>query len=102
MTINPYLENNQYPMPNQQDLFAALAGGTRFSKLDMTQAYMQMQVEAGSQKYLTINTNKGLFMFARMPFGITTAPIIWQQQMDRILTGVQVLDRSPGYLVLHG
>jgi hypothetical protein len=89
VTINPYLESNVYPMPNPGDLFATLPGGARFSSLDMKQAYQQMQVEVDSQDYLTVNTNKGLFTYTRMPFGICTAPSIWQKEMDiRILAGV--------------
>ena len=40
VTVNPYLEMNTYPLPNPQDLFATLAGGRYFSKLDMKQAYL--------------------------------------------------------------
>ena len=74
---------------NLQDLFAALPGGTRFSKLNMKQAYMQMKVKTDSQEYLTINTRKGPFTFTTMQFGISTAPSMWQQQIDRILSGVK-------------
>ena len=88
VTINPCLENNQYATPNAQDLFATLAGGRKFTRLDLKQAYLQMEVEPESQPYLTINTRKGLFTFNRMPFGIRTAPSIWQKAMDMILTGI--------------
>ena len=87
VTINPYLESNPYPTPNPEDLFATLAGGAIFSRLDMKHAYQQLQVELDSQEYLTMNTSKGLFAYTRMPFGINTAPSIWQRKMDRILAG---------------
>ena len=74
VTINPYLESNPYPMPNPEDLFATLAGGAIFSRLDMKHAYQQLQVELDSQEYLTVNTSKELFAYTRMPFGISTAP----------------------------
>ena len=77
VTINKYLEVPQYPMLNPQDLFATLAGGKRFSRLDMKQAYQQMPMERESQQYLTVNTSKGLFAYTRMPFGISTAPGLW-------------------------
>ena len=51
VTINPYLEMDNYPMPNAQNLFASLAGGRSFTRLDMKQAYMQMRVDASSQRY---------------------------------------------------
>ena len=87
-TINPYLESNPYPMPNPEDIFATLAGGAIFSRLDIKHAYQQLQVELDSQEYRTVNTSKGLFAYTQMPFEISTAPSIWQREMDRILEGV--------------
>ena len=88
VTINEYLENIEYPTPNAQGLFATLAGGRRFTRLDLKQAYQQMEVDTGSQQYLTINTRKGLFTYIRMPFGIRTTPSIFQKTMDMILSGI--------------
>ena len=88
VTINPYLDMGGYPMPNPQDLLATLAGGRRFPLMDLKQAYQQMCVASGSQHYLTINTNKGLFMFNRMPFGVCSAPGIWQRTMDNLLSEI--------------
>ena len=51
VTINPILEVDQYPLPRPIDLFATLAGGKYFSKLDLSQAYNQIQVDAESQKF---------------------------------------------------
>ena len=87
-SINPYVETERYPMPNPQDLFSTLAGGKVFTRLDMKQAYQQMRVSPDAQACLTINTSKGLFVYTRMPFGITSAPAIWQKAMDEILAGI--------------
>ena len=34
VTVNPVLEVDTYPLPKPQDLFATLAGGQKFTKLD--------------------------------------------------------------------
>lgn len=59
VTINPWLNVEQYPLPRTQDLFAKLAGGRQFTKLDLSQAYQQVQLEEKSRRYLTINRHKG-------------------------------------------
>ena len=87
-TINPVLHVQQYPLPRIDDIFASLGGGQKFSKIDLRQAYLQMEMEEESNKFLTINTHKGLFQYNRLVFGVASAPAIWQQAMDQILEGI--------------
>ncbi|XP_042625658.1 uncharacterized protein K02A2.6-like [Cyprinus carpio] len=54
ITINPSLCVDKYPIPCIEDLFASLAGGQCFSKLDLSNAYLQMEVEENSRELLTI------------------------------------------------
>ena len=88
VTVNPALTAEQYPLPVIEDLFAGLAGGKTFSKIDLNQAYLQMPVVTESQELLTINTHRGLYRYRRLPFGITSAPAVFQRAMDQILSGL--------------
>lgn len=90
VTVNPVLEAEQYPLPHIEDLFAGLAGGKRFSKIDFNQAYLQMHVDEKSKELLTITVHKGLYRYSRLPFEITSAPAIFQRAMDQILSGLSV------------
>lgn len=87
-TLNQALDVDQHPLPKPSDLFATLAGGKVFSKLDLTQAYHQMEVEEGHQHLLTITTHKGLYRYRRLPFGVNSAPAIFQRTMEQILQGI--------------
>ena len=88
VTYNACAELVRYPIPKIEDLHAALRGCTVFSVLDMKSAYHQIPVAADSQKHLTINTLKGLYVFTRLPFGIHSAPGLFQQIMDTVLAGI--------------
>ena len=44
VTISPHLEVDQHPLPKPEELFSALAGGIQFTKLDLAQAYQQVNV----------------------------------------------------------
>ena len=88
MTVNKSLEIYHHPLPRPDELFAALIGGVKFSKIDLTQAYQQMILDKDSRVYVTINTHLGLFRYTRLPFGIALAPAIFQRTMDTILQGL--------------
>ena len=88
ITVNPALQVDQYPIPKPEDLLTALAGGQKFTKLDLSQAYQQMQLSKEDRKYTTIHTHLGLYQYTRLPYGIASAPAIFQQAMDKILQGM--------------
>ena len=87
MTINEDLDVDQYPLPNPTDLLASVANAKIFSKLDLSQAYQQM-LDSKSEKYLMINTHLCLYQYTRLPFGIASAPAMFQRAMDIILQGI--------------
>ncbi|CAH8624689.1 unnamed protein product [Dicrocoelium dendriticum] len=86
--LNAALDDHQYPLPIPEDIFAKLNGGKCFAKLDLSDAYLQVEVDESSRELLTINTHRGLYQYNRLPFGVKTAPAIFQQLMDTMLAGV--------------
>ena len=87
-TINPVSKLDRYPIPKLEDLFTKLAGGKAFTKLDLSQAYQQVRLDDNSKQYVVINTHKGLFRYTRLPYGISSAPGIFQRVMDNLLKGI--------------
>lgn len=62
--------------------------GKQFTKLDLSQAYQQILLDEESKKLLVINTHQGLFRYNRLPFGVSSAPGIFQRTMETILKGI--------------
>ena len=89
VAVNKALVSDIYPLPTTEDLFASLAGGKVFSKLDLTNAYQQLAVSEESREILTINTHKGLFTYNRLPFGISSAPAVFQRTLEELFRGQQ-------------
>ena len=79
MTANKLSKLDNYPIPKSEDLFITLNGGKQFTKLDMSQAYQQLLLSEESKQFTTINTHKGLFRYNRLPYGISSAPGIYQR-----------------------
>ena len=48
VTINPNVIPEHYPLPNAEDMFASLNGGNVFSKIDLTHAYQQLEMNEAS------------------------------------------------------
>lgn len=88
VTVNPQLDVESYPLPRIDDIFASLRGGRHFSVLDLRQAYLQMELDEQSKPYMTVNTQKGLYQYQRLPYGVASAPAIWQRAMDQVLQGI--------------
>ena len=59
----------------------------------MSQAYQQIPLDQESRKYVVINTHRGLFQYNRLPFGVSSAPGIFQRVMESVLAGL------PGVIV---
>ncbi|XP_014785008.1 uncharacterized protein K02A2.6-like [Octopus bimaculoides] len=66
--------------------FQKLNDGKMFSKVDLSDAYLQIKVNDKCSKYLTINTHRGLYKYTRLLFGLNVAPAIFQQIMDAMLS----------------
>ena len=89
VTVNQAAKLDTYPLPRADDLFASLAGGKTFTTLDLAHAYQQIPLDEESKKLVCINTHKGLYAYNRLPFGVSSAPSIFQRTMEGILQGIE-------------
>lgn len=44
ITVNKFLEVDEHPLPTVDELFSSMAGGDKFTKIDLRQAYLQWPV----------------------------------------------------------
>ena len=88
VTSNKALEIDQYPLPKPSELLATLEGGKKFTTLDLSAACQQMRLEPSSCQYVTVNTHRGLYRYTWLPFGVASAPALFQKAMDAILQGI--------------
>ena len=88
-TVNQASRTETYPLPRVDELFANLSGGKHFTKLDLSNAYLQLPLAEESKQYVCINTHKGLFQYNRLPFGVASAPAIFQRTMENLFRGLK-------------
>ncbi|XP_026327853.1 uncharacterized protein K02A2.6-like [Hyposmocoma kahamanoa] len=87
-TINKQLQVEKYPLPTTSELFSKIHGGQHFSKLDLSMAYNQFVLDNESKNLTCINTNRGLYTFSRLVFGLASAPSIFQRAIEGVLSGL--------------
>ncbi|KAL6731117.1 hypothetical protein Aduo_002022 [Ancylostoma duodenale] len=83
--LNDALQLHQHPLPSAEDVFTKLNEGQLFTQIDFAEAYLQVEVGEESEELLTINTHRGLYRYNRIPFGVKSAPGIFQHIMDSMI-----------------
>lgn len=88
--LNDALEPNMYPLPTPEDINSKLAHFKIFSKIDLSDAFLQIELDDEAKKLMPINTHCGLFQVNRLQPGVKTAPGLFQQLVETMMCG------SPG------
>ncbi|KAJ8874002.1 hypothetical protein PR048_024842 [Dryococelus australis] len=73
VTLNKYVSVDQYPSPKSQDLFKKFHERGVFCRIDLSNSYLQLEVDESSRNLLTIN-------------------YLWVSVIDKILEGIKYCD----------
>ncbi|OAF71321.1 hypothetical protein A3Q56_00921, partial [Intoshia linei] len=72
-----------------------------FSKIDLKQAYHQMNLSEKSRYLTTFTTPINLFYYKRVPFGLASAPAAFQRIMNSILDGIPGIECILDDILIH-
>ena len=84
--LNKSVQRQTYQIPRLDDMLPLLKNFKLFSSLDSVSGYLRIPVHADSQMLLTFGTPFGRYCFQRLPFGICSAPELYQMLLSQVLS----------------
>jgi len=82
--LNKLTIKNKYPLPRIDDLMDQLHGVAMFSKIDMRSGYHQIRFKFDDVQKTAFKFRYGHYEYVVMPFGVTNAPALFMDYMNRI------------------
>ncbi|GKA04007.1 putative reverse transcriptase domain-containing protein [Tanacetum coccineum] len=83
--LNKLTVKNRYPLPRIDDLFDQLQGSSMYIEIDLRSGYHQLCIKEKDIPITTFRTRYGHFEFQVMSFGLTNAPAMFMDLMNRLL-----------------
>ncbi|CAB4024520.1 Hypothetical predicted protein [Paramuricea clavata] len=85
---NEAIKRVRHPIPTVDDVRFELNGAKYFSKLDLCQAYHQLELDPKSRHITTFSTHIGLYRYKRLNYGTNSAAEIFQYTLQTQLQGL--------------
>ncbi|GJY59499.1 putative reverse transcriptase domain-containing protein [Tanacetum coccineum] len=82
--LNKLTVKNRYPLPRINDLFDQLQGSSVYSMIDLRSGYHQLRIKEEDIPITTFRTRYSHFEFQVMSFGLTNAPAVFMDLLNRI------------------
>lgn len=92
--LNKAIRREHYQMPTVEEVATRLSQAKKFTVVDAKDGFWQKRLDTESSYKTTFNTPFGRYRWNRMPFGISSAPEVWQRTMHEFvedLEGVEVI-----------
>ena len=87
--LNEAVQREVHPLPKVDETLAQLSGATIFSKLDANSGFWQILLSEESRPLTTFMSPFGRYWFNKLPFGISSAPELFQKRKSTILKGLE-------------
>lgn len=102
LTLNKIIDRDQYCVPRLEEILEKVSSCKLFSVLDLSDAYLQIPLSPESQSYTCIATHVGYFAYKSLQFGVSAAPLIFQEVIDKVLKGISNVAAYQDDIIIGG
>ena len=99
---NKAIRRVRHPIPTVNYVSFALNGAKFFSKLDLSQAYHQLELDEQSRYITTFSTHVGLYRYKRLNYGTNAAAEIFQYTLQTALQGLKGVKNIADDIIVFG
>ena len=99
---NRAIKHVRHLIPTVNDIALDLNGAKVFSKLDVTQAFHQLELSPQSQGITTFTTHIGLFQYKRLNYGTNSAAETFQFTLQQALSGLKGVRNIADDVIMYG
>ena len=100
--LNRAIQRENYPLSTIEDVATRLHGAKVFSLLDVRSGFWHVMLDEPSSYLTTFNTPFGRYRWKRLPFGICSAPEIFQRKIHQLIEGLSGVEVVADDLVIVG
>ena len=101
-TLNKAIQREHYPTPTIDEVTTRLSDAKIFSVVDASQAFWQIGLDDASAKLCTFHTPFGRYRFEVVPYGIRSAPELWQRTMHELVAGLRGVEVIADDFIVFG
>lgn len=99
--VNKNILRRHFPLSTIEEISADIKGSEFFALLDCTKGFWQIKLSKRTQKILTFATPWGRYSFKRLPFGVSSAPEIFQEILTNLLSKFKNVRVSIDDIFIH-
>ena len=100
--INGKNMDEDYPIPDMETILHNLHGASYFGKIDLSDAYYQIELDEEANDICTINTSQGLFKMCRIPQGLKNSSSTFQNCIESTLKGIKSVVMFQDDVLVYG
>ncbi|GBL99711.1 Uncharacterized protein K02A2.6 [Araneus ventricosus] len=100
--LNKAIKREHYVIPSVDEIISRLEGKQCFSVLDLKEGFWQVPLDKDSAELCTFNSPFGRYKFNRLPFGICSAPEVFQKKNQKLFGDIKGIEIYFDDLIIAG